>query len=87
LSGARRRSFSTKCWATDWKARQRDEEEGQTFMKKIGQEVLPNFLSVIDDHNYARDCGVKLAGSYDFDNEGRTSQRVEVIKDGVLRIF
>src|SRR5258705_3682281 len=29
--------------------RQRDEEEGQTFTKKIGQEVLPNFLSVIDD--------------------------------------
>src|SRR5258708_4201333 len=29
--------------------RQRDEEEGQTFTKKIGQEVLPKFLSVIDD--------------------------------------
>src|SRR6266852_9237188 len=26
--------------------RQRDEEEGQTFTKKIGQEVLPKFLSV-----------------------------------------
>src|SRR5208337_4454323 len=29
--------------------RQRDEEEGQTFTKKIGQEVLPKFLSVADD--------------------------------------
>src|SRR5437879_6382023 len=27
--------------------RQRDEEEGQTFTKKVGQEVLPKFLSVI----------------------------------------
>src|SRR5205807_1813766 len=29
--------------------RQRDEEEGQTFTKKVGQEVLPKFLSVVDD--------------------------------------
>ena len=31
--------------------------------------------------------GVKLAGSYDFDNEGTPAQRVEVIKDGVLKNF
>ena len=29
--------------------RQRDEEEGQTFTKKVNQEVLPKFLSVADD--------------------------------------
>jgi PmbA/TldA metallopeptidase C-terminal domain len=29
--------------------RQRDEEEGQTFTKKVGQQVLPTFLSVVDD--------------------------------------
>ena len=67
--------------------RQRDEEEGQTFTKKIGQEVLPNFLSVIDDPTTHEIGGVKLAGSYDFDNEGEPSQRVEVIKDGVLKNF
>src|SRR5437588_12834742 len=32
-------------------------------------------------------AGVKLAGTYDFDNEGEPSQRVEVIKDGVLKNF
>jgi predicted Zn-dependent protease len=67
--------------------RQRDEEEGQTFTKKIGQEVLPKFLSVIDDPTTQEIAGVKLAGSYDFDNEGEPSQRVEVIKDGVLKNF
>src|SRR5467141_1833706 len=67
--------------------RQRDEEEGQTFTKKIGQEVLPNFLSVIDDPTTHDIAGVKLAGSDDFDNEGEPSQRVEVIKDGVLKNF
>jgi TldD protein len=67
--------------------RQRDEEEGQTFTKKVGQEVLPKFLSVIDDPMTHEMAGVKLAGTYDFDNEGSPAQRVEVIKDGVLKNF
>ncbi|HXJ05918.1 MAG TPA: metallopeptidase TldD-related protein [Candidatus Acidoferrum sp.] len=67
--------------------RQRDEDEGQTFTKKVGQEVLPKFLSVADDPTIHELAGVKLAGSYDFDNEGVPAQRVEVIQDGVLRNF
>jgi TldD protein len=67
--------------------RQRDEEEGQTFTKKIGQEVLPKFLSVTDDPTVHEMVGMKLAGAYDFDNEGEPSQKVEVIKDGVLKNF
>src|SRR5437879_4473705 len=67
--------------------RQRDEEEGQTFTKKIGQEVLPKFLSVIDDPTVHEMAGVKLAGTDDVENEGAPSQRVEVIKDGVLKNF
>src|SRR5439155_9138409 len=67
--------------------RQRDEEEGQTFTKKIGQEVLPKFLSVVDDPTIHEMGGVKLAGTYDYDNEGSPAQRVEVIKDGVLKNF
>jgi TldD protein len=67
--------------------RQRDEEEGQTFTKKIGQEVLPKFLSVTDDPTTREIAGVKLAGAYEFDNEGSPAQRVEVIKDGVLKGF
>jgi len=67
--------------------RQRDEEEGQTFTKKIGQEVLPKFLTVVDDPTIHEIAGVKLAGSYDYDNEGSPAQRVEVIQDGVLKNF
>jgi len=61
--------------------------EGQTFTKKIGQEVLPKFLSVIDDPTTHELAGMKLAGAYDFDNEGEPAQRVDVIKDGVLNNF
>ena len=67
--------------------RQRDEEEGQTFTKKVGQEVLPTFLSVADDPTLAELDGVKLAGTYDYDNEGVPAERVVVIENGVLRNF
>jgi predicted Zn-dependent protease len=67
--------------------RQRDEEEGQTFTKKIGQEVLPKFLSVVDDPTVHEIAGIKLAGSYDYDNEGSPAQHVDIIKDGVLKNF
>ncbi len=67
--------------------RQRDEEEGQTFTKKVGQEVLPKFLTVVDDPTLVEINGVKLAGTYQFDNEGTPAQRVVVIQDGVLKNF
>lgn len=67
--------------------RQRDEEEGQTFTKKVGQQVLPTFLSVTDDPTKVEIGGVKLAGTYAFDSEGTPAQRVEVIQDGVLKNF
>jgi predicted Zn-dependent protease len=67
--------------------RQRDEDEGQTFTKKVGQEVLPKFLSIVDDPTKAEMAGVKLAGTYEYDNEGVPAQRVEVITNGVLKSF
>jgi TldD protein len=67
--------------------RQKDEEEGQTFTKKVGQEVLPKFLSVADDPTIREIGGVKLAGTYSYDSEGVPAQRVEVIQDGVLKHF
>src|SRR3984893_7615480 len=67
--------------------RQRDEDEGQTFTKKVDEEVLPKFLSVADDPTVHELAGMKLAGSYDYDNEGSPAQRVEVIQNGVLKNF
>lgn len=67
--------------------RQRDEDEGQTFTKKIGEAVLPKFLSVADDPTIHEINGVKLAGSYDYDSEGVPAQRVDVIQNGVLKAF
>src|SRR5579862_2200628 len=67
--------------------RQRDETEGQTFTKKINQLVLPSFLTVVDDPTIKDLNGVKLAGSYDFDDEGVPAVRVEAVENGILKNF
>jgi TldD protein len=67
--------------------RQRDETEGQTFTKKINQLVLPSFLTVVDDPTMKELNGVKLAGSYDFDDEGVPAIRVEAVENGILKNF
>jgi len=67
--------------------RQRDEREGQTFTKKVNQQVLPPFLTVVDDPTLTELNGVKLAGHYDFDDEGVPAERVEAVENGVLKNF
>lgn len=67
--------------------RQRGDQEGQTFTKKINEQVLPQFLSVIDDPTQRSLNGMDLGGWYQYDDEGIPAQPVEVIKDGILRNF
>ena len=51
--------------------RQKDISEGQTFTKKIGERILPEFISVKDDPTEARLNGQMLLGYYPYDDEGR----------------
>ena len=51
--------------------RQKNEDEGQTFAKKIGEPIMPAFVSVYDDPTLARLGNVDLNGFYRFDDEGR----------------
>ena len=67
--------------------RQRGDDEGQTFTKEIGKDVLPPFLSVTDDPTLERFGNLSLSGHYTYDDEGEKAQRVELIKDGVLKTF
>jgi predicted Zn-dependent protease len=67
--------------------RQRDETEGQTFTKKVGQKILPSFLSVTDDPTLKELNGVKLAGTYAYDDEGVPAQKVVAVENGVLKNF
>jgi TldD protein len=67
--------------------RQRGDTEGQTFTKKVNQLVLPAFLSVTDDPTRKELNGVKLAGTYDFDDEGVPAEPVTAVENGVLKNF
>ena len=67
--------------------RQRGDEEGQTFTKELGKEILPRFLSVADDPTLTTFGNTWLSGSYDYDDEGEKARRVDLIQDGVLKTF
>jgi TldD protein len=67
--------------------RQRGESEGQTFTKKVNQQVLPPFLTVIDNPTVKELNNVKLAGYYEFDDEGVPAQKVDAVDHGILKNF
>jgi len=67
--------------------RQRGDEEGQTFTKEVGKDVLPTFLSVADDPTITKFGSTWLSGSYEYDDEGEKARRVDLIDDGVLKTF
>jgi TldD protein len=67
--------------------RQKDVTEGQTFSKKVGEQILPDFLSITDDTTMKKLGGQDLLGYYQFDDEGVPAQRVTLVDHGVLKNF
>jgi predicted Zn-dependent protease len=67
--------------------RQKDEDEGQTFTKSVGTEVLPSFLSVIFDPTRHSMAGEDLYGWYDYDDEGVKARPMTAVENGVLKTF
>jgi TldD protein len=67
--------------------RLKDESDGQTFAKQIGQPVLPKFLSVTMDPTIHQMAGEELNGWFDYDDEGIRSRKVNVVEEGILKTF
>jgi predicted Zn-dependent protease len=67
--------------------RQKDVTEGQTFSKKVGEQILPEFLSITDDATMKKLGGEDLLGYYQFDDEGVPAQRVTLVDHGILKNF
>ncbi len=61
--------------------------DGQTFTNKIGQRILPKAFSVYSDPTVDSYKNMKLIGSYSYDDEGVKSQKVTLVKDGILTGF
>jgi len=67
--------------------RQKDVTEGQTFAKKVGEQIFPDFLTVVDDATEKKVGKQDLLGYYQYDDEGVPAQRVVLVEKGVLRNF
>ena len=67
--------------------RQKDVNEGQTFAKKVGEKILPEFLNIVDDPTKKKLGNDDLLGYYQYDDEGVVAQRVTLVDHGVLKNF
>ncbi|HXU82182.1 MAG TPA: metallopeptidase TldD-related protein [Polyangia bacterium] len=67
--------------------RQKDETEGQTFAKKIGQPIMPSFISVFDDPRLSRLGDLDLNGFYLVDDEGVVATRASLVDAGIMKGF
>jgi TldD protein len=67
--------------------RQRNADDGQTFGSRVGQPVLPSFLSVTFDPTIKKLGNIELMGHYLYDDEGVKARRVTVVDKGVLKTF
>ena len=67
--------------------RMRQETDGQTFKKKVGETVLPDFLNVYMDPTIDKYKGREINGHYKYDDEGVKGQKVTLVENGILKGF
>ena len=67
--------------------RQKDINEGQTFARKVGDQIMPDFITIVDDPTMERLNKETLLGYYPYDDEGVPSERVTLVDHGVLKNF
>ncbi len=67
--------------------RQKREEQGQTFTRRVNDAILPSGFSVYFDPTLQQLGGTELAGYYRYDDEGVRARRVTAIERGVLKTF
>jgi predicted Zn-dependent protease len=67
--------------------RMRNSTDGQTFKKKVGENVLPKTFSVYMDPSAKSYKGQDLNGYYHIDDQGVRGERVTVVENGILKNF
>lgn len=64
-----------------------EESDSHTFKDKLGKQVLPKYIDVTFDPTIKEYNGKFLTGNYVYDDQGVKSQKVEVVKKGILTDF
>ncbi len=67
--------------------REKADNQGQTFKKMVGKQVLPKWMDVYDDPNLTHLYHTDLMGHYRYDDEGVRGQRVPIVVHGILKNF
>ncbi|MYC26277.1 MAG: TldD/PmbA family protein [Gammaproteobacteria bacterium] len=67
--------------------RLKDDDDGQTFLKAVNTQILPESISVVFDPTVDYWDDTVLIGSYKFDNQGVKGRRVVIVDRGVLKGF
>jgi TldD protein len=67
--------------------RMRNENDAQTFKKKVNEPVLPLAFKVISNPNLKEYFGTELNGYYQYDDEGSKSKFVNLVDSGKLKDF
>ena len=67
--------------------RLKSDTDGQTFKKRVGEQILPPFLSVSFDPTIRELDKFVLSGAYQFDDEGVRAEKVVAVSGGVLKNF
>lgn len=65
----------------------KSDRDGQTFKNMVGEGVLPASISVYMDPTMKKYHGNALNGYYIFDDQGVRGEKVEVVKNGILKDF
>jgi predicted Zn-dependent protease len=67
--------------------RQKKENEGQTFKKKVGELILPESMTVYSDPSIKNFEGFDLNGYYKYDDEGVNGSKVVIVDNGIMKDF
>ncbi len=67
--------------------RLRNKKDGKTFLKKIGKQILPDFITIKDDPTLKKFKGKPLLGHFLYDDQGQESEEVVLIDHGKLKGF
>jgi len=67
--------------------RMKNENDAQTFKKKVGDKVLNENLTIVFDPSVSKYKNFFLNGGYKYDDEGQPGKKLVIVENGILKEF